>query len=145
MRWDDTKGGGTFHSVGDALVTVSRRLGLAPPTQLRAVFAQWEQAVGASIAAHCRPIGLREGVLTVEVDEPGWATEIRFLHDDLVRAVNDHVNGAGSAGGSDGGADAGAGGADGGAGSASGEALVSAVEVRVAGGRFPRQTRLGRP
>ena len=43
------------------------------------VFGRWEEAVGAQVAAHVRPVRLDAGVLVVEVDEPAWATQITLL------------------------------------------------------------------
>ena len=43
------------------------------------VFGRWEEAVGAQVAAHARPVRLDGGVLVVEVDEPAWATQITLL------------------------------------------------------------------
>lgn len=43
------------------------------------VFGRWEDAVGADVAAHVRPVRLDERVLTVEADEPAWATQVKFL------------------------------------------------------------------
>lgn len=48
------------------------------------VFSQWEEAVGATIAAHARPVQLTAGRLLVEVDEPGWATQLRYLETELL-------------------------------------------------------------
>jgi predicted nucleic acid-binding Zn ribbon protein len=81
--------------VGSALPQVTRRFGLASPQTLNAVFARWEEMVGSPLGHHCTPVALRDSVLTVTVDEPGWATEIRYLHDDLVRRINE-VAGAGA-------------------------------------------------
>lgn len=43
------------------------------------VFGRWDEAVGAQVAAHVRPVKLDEGVLVVEVDDPAWATQVKFL------------------------------------------------------------------
>lgn len=43
------------------------------------LFGRWEDAVGAQIAVHVKPVKLDEGVLLVEVDEPAWATQVKFL------------------------------------------------------------------
>jgi predicted nucleic acid-binding Zn ribbon protein len=43
------------------------------------LFERWDEIVGASLAAHARPHGIEDGVLVVVVDEPGWATQLRFL------------------------------------------------------------------
>lgn len=54
------------------------------------VFGRWEDAVGPSMARHVHPVRLDRGVLLVEVDDPAWATHVRFLADDLrgrLRAV----------------------------------------------------------
>jgi predicted nucleic acid-binding Zn ribbon protein len=47
--------------------------------EVSGVFGRWEEAVGAQVAAHARPVRLDDGVLVVEVDEPAWATQVRFL------------------------------------------------------------------
>lgn len=43
------------------------------------VFGRWDEAVGPQIAAHVKPVKLDEGVLVVEVDDPAWATQVKFL------------------------------------------------------------------
>lgn len=43
------------------------------------VFGRWEEAVGAQVATHVKPVKLDEKVLVVEVDDPAWATQVKFL------------------------------------------------------------------
>jgi predicted nucleic acid-binding Zn ribbon protein len=43
------------------------------------VFGRWAEAVGDAIAGHVRPIKLDGTRLVVEVDDPAWATQLRFL------------------------------------------------------------------
>jgi len=43
------------------------------------VFGRWEDAVGAAVAAHVQPVKLDGTTLIVEVDDPAWATQLRFL------------------------------------------------------------------
>jgi predicted nucleic acid-binding Zn ribbon protein len=64
---------------------VARRLGAPGARSLSAVFGHWDEVVGASVAAHARPTSLRDGVLRVEVDEPGWATQLRYLAPEILR------------------------------------------------------------
>ena len=73
--------------VGESLDGVARRLGAPTATSLGSVFTQWEAAVGPVIAGHARPIGLTDGVLTIAVDDPAWATQLRFLVNELVAKV----------------------------------------------------------
>lgn len=47
--------------------------------QIGGVFGRWDDAVGPAVAAHVRPVRLDQGVLTVEADEPAWATQVKFL------------------------------------------------------------------
>ncbi|MBA3604380.1 MAG: DUF721 domain-containing protein [Actinomycetota bacterium] len=47
------------------------------------VFGRWDEAVGPALAAHIRPVRLERGTLLVEASDPGWATQVRFLTDDL--------------------------------------------------------------
>lgn len=43
------------------------------------LFGRWDEAVGGQVAAHVKPVKLDEGVLVVEVDDPAWATQVKFL------------------------------------------------------------------
>jgi hypothetical protein len=45
---------------------------------LGAIVEGWEGVVGAQIAGHATPIRLLDGVLTVAVDQPAWATQLRL-------------------------------------------------------------------
>ena len=78
-------GGDAEHQIGDSLEQVVRSLTGASATAVTGVFAGWERIVGERVAAHARPLGLDDGRLIIGVDEPGWATELRYLEADLVR------------------------------------------------------------
>lgn len=43
------------------------------------LFGRWSEAVGEQVAQHVKPIKLEDGVLVVEVDDPAWATQVKFL------------------------------------------------------------------
>jgi predicted nucleic acid-binding Zn ribbon protein len=53
------------------------------------LFERWAELVGDSVAAHTRPAKLSEGVLTVAVDDPAWATQLRFLEQDLLARISE--------------------------------------------------------
>ena len=40
---------------------------------------RWAEVVGPAVAAHARPRNFRDGTLTIAVDAPPWATELRYL------------------------------------------------------------------
>jgi predicted nucleic acid-binding Zn ribbon protein len=43
------------------------------------LFGRWEEAVGGQVAQHVSPRKLDQGTLVVEVDDPAWATQVKFL------------------------------------------------------------------
>jgi predicted nucleic acid-binding Zn ribbon protein len=52
------------------------------------LYGRWQAVVGDGIAAHAKPIKIEHGRLLVHVDEPGWATQLRFLEGDLLERLN---------------------------------------------------------
>ena len=53
------------------------------------VFGRWEEAVGPTVATNVQPVRLEQGTLLVEVEDPAWATQVRFLADDVRRQLLD--------------------------------------------------------
>jgi predicted nucleic acid-binding Zn ribbon protein len=45
---------------------------------------RWSEVVGADVAPHARLVSVREGSLTVAVEEPVWATQLRYLESAIV-------------------------------------------------------------
>ena len=43
------------------------------------LFGRWDEAVGDQVAEHVSPVKLDQGVLVVHVDDPAWATQVKFL------------------------------------------------------------------
>jgi predicted nucleic acid-binding Zn ribbon protein len=74
-------------SLGDSLDELMKSLRGTGRRAIGGVFAGWDEAVGPLVSAHVQPVRLDGGVLTVEVDDPTWATQVRLLHDDLVLRV----------------------------------------------------------
>src|SRR3954462_15546260 len=73
-----------LHPLSDSLDTVVRSLRGAGAKATAGVFGRWEDIVGPQVAAHARPAVLDDGRLLVDVDEPGWATQLRYLERDLL-------------------------------------------------------------
>ena len=48
-------------------------------SKMGGVFGRWDEAVGDAVAAHVKPLKLDGTTLIVEVDDPAWATQLRFL------------------------------------------------------------------
>lgn len=77
--------------IGASLGELSTRFGLAAPTTLHAVFAGWPALVGEPLASHVRPTSLRDGVLRLTADEGAWATQVKYLGQELVDRMNERL------------------------------------------------------
>lgn len=75
--------------VVEGLTAVSAELGLSDPRVLATIVGDWAAIVGDQIATHARPQGLRDGQLTIAVDQPGWVTELRYRHGEVLAAVRE--------------------------------------------------------
>ena len=70
--------------ISESLDRITRRLGGPSAGVASVVFAGWEELVGPDIAAHAQPVSLRGGTLTLAVDHPTWAAQLRFMTADLL-------------------------------------------------------------
>jgi predicted nucleic acid-binding Zn ribbon protein len=64
-----------------------RNLGAPSADTISGVFSRWPEVVGERLAAHTRPLAVRDGSLVVAVDDPAWAPQIRFLEAEVVAKV----------------------------------------------------------
>ncbi|MBK9970436.1 MAG: DUF721 domain-containing protein [Acidimicrobiaceae bacterium] len=75
--------------LGDSLHQVVRALrpetgpAAAPAAVMGGVFGRWEEAVGEALALHVQPVKLDGTTLVVKVDDPAWATQLKFLEGTL--------------------------------------------------------------
>ena len=51
------------------------------------VFSAWAEIVGADVAAHCAPSGLRDGELRISAESTAWATQLRLLVGTLLARI----------------------------------------------------------
>ena len=70
--------------VADSLDRLVRHLGGPSADVTTSLVRRWPDLVGANVGANSRPVRLRDGVLTVAVADPAWATQLRFLEATLV-------------------------------------------------------------
>lgn len=71
-------------ALADALGALGARLGWTDRLREYAVLTEWHDVVGAEVAAHAVPLGMRETVLEVQCDSTAWATQLRFLRPQLL-------------------------------------------------------------
>jgi predicted nucleic acid-binding Zn ribbon protein len=73
--------------VSESLDGVTQSLGGPAGATLASLFGDWETLVGTQIAAHTQPLSLVRGVLSISVDEPGWATQLTYLESELLARI----------------------------------------------------------
>jgi predicted nucleic acid-binding Zn ribbon protein len=88
-HWSEDQWRSTPRPVADGLEHLARRLGAPTASALGVVFSRWEEVVGPGIAGHATPKSLVDGVLVVAVDQPGWATQLRYLSNDLLQRLRE--------------------------------------------------------
>ena len=70
--------------VGLLVPGVLRDLGLDESARALRIEEGWEAAVGAEVAAHCRPVVLRNGELEAQVDSSAWCQTLRLRSPELL-------------------------------------------------------------
>lgn len=83
-HYDPEGEGSPLRRIGESMGELSRSLGMSEPATAAAVFGDWEALVGEGIAGHTRPRAVRDGVLTVAVESPAWATQMRHLEREVL-------------------------------------------------------------
>jgi predicted nucleic acid-binding Zn ribbon protein len=61
--------------------------GWTRPLSEARLFSAWAEIVGADVAAHCAPSGLRQGELRVSAVSTAWATQLRLLQGTVLARI----------------------------------------------------------
>ena len=77
--------------LNEVLGKVLRRMRVSDESSAIGLFSGWRQIVGDAIADHAVPKRLEKRVLAVEVDDPAWATQLKFLESQLIATLRDNV------------------------------------------------------
>lgn len=65
--------------VGDVLAGMASARGWESPLARAELLASWADIVGSDTAAHASPLGIEDGVLTVQCDSTAWAQQLRLM------------------------------------------------------------------
>ncbi len=77
--------------VSDSLPGVARGIGGPDGAAFVTLVSGWSEIVGPAVAAHCHPLRLSGGTLTIAVDQAGWATELTYLEATLQARLDEAV------------------------------------------------------
>jgi predicted nucleic acid-binding Zn ribbon protein len=75
----------------DLIAQLIKLRGWERPAAEARIFGTWDKIVGADLAAHCRPVKLTDGELTIEAESTAWATQIRLLSGPLLARLQAEV------------------------------------------------------
>ena len=78
-------------ALNEVLGKLLRRMHVSDESSAIGLFSGWRQIVGAPIADHAVPKRLEKRVLVVEVDDPAWATQLKFLESQLIATLRENV------------------------------------------------------
>lgn len=79
--------------LGPALDRLLGHLGSPPARVVSALEEIWEEVAGPGLAACSRPVELRDGTLVVSCDEPGWASQLRWMEPQLCQRLTARLDG----------------------------------------------------
>ena len=88
---EDIPPGKPPRALNEVLGKVLRRMRVSDQSSAIGLFSGWRQIVGDTIADHAVPKRLEKRVLVVEVDDPAWATQLKFLESQLIATLRDNV------------------------------------------------------
>lgn len=73
-----------LNEVIDGLTT---KLGWDSPLARSELLASWDEIVGTETAEHSAPLGVENGVLTVQCESTAWATQLRLMRAQITTQV----------------------------------------------------------
>jgi len=73
--------------LGALVARVLEDIGAGESARVMRIADHWEEAVGAEIAAHCRPTALRGGVLEATVDSSVWCQQLQLRGPEIIEAL----------------------------------------------------------
>ncbi len=53
------------------------------------IFALWDRIAGEKLASHCQPVRVDRGILYVEVDDPIWLAQVRYMKADMQAKITE--------------------------------------------------------
>lgn len=73
--------------VGDVLGALTSQLGWDSPLAQSELVSNWTELAGEETANHSSPVGIENGVLTVQCESTAWATQLRLMRVDIMTHI----------------------------------------------------------
>ena len=75
------------HGISDVLDGLTASMGWTSPLARSELLVSWPSIVGAETAEHSSPVGIDDGVLTVQCDSTAWATQLRLMRSQITTTI----------------------------------------------------------
>jgi predicted nucleic acid-binding Zn ribbon protein len=73
--------------IDDVLSLLTSKLGWNSPLARADLLASWADVAGEETAEHSTPVGIEDGVLTVQCDSTAWATQLRLMRGSITTEI----------------------------------------------------------
>ena len=77
--------------LSEHLNTALRRINMGDTQAVGGLIGRWRELVGDPIADNVTPVRLDDKRLVVEVIEPAWATQFKFLEQQVIHTLREHL------------------------------------------------------
>lgn len=82
----------SLSSLGGVLGTLEQQYTTPARKQYQQLLSQWEKVVGHPVALQTRPLGIRQGVLSVATASAAWAQNLVFERQRILTKLNDTLS-----------------------------------------------------
>jgi predicted nucleic acid-binding Zn ribbon protein len=77
-----------FSTIKSALENVLKEYNIKEDVDIYKIFHLWGAIVGDKTARHTKPARVGNNTLFVEVDDPLWLTQLRYMRDDIMDKID---------------------------------------------------------
>lgn len=77
-----------FTPIKGALGKVLKKYNIKDLEEIK-IFSSWEEIVGGKMTVHTRPVKVTNKILYVEVDDPVWLTQLRYMKPDIMDKIDE--------------------------------------------------------
>ena len=77
-----------LEGIGDILESLKQSSSLGRNLEEAQIWKEWPELAGMDFMHHGRPLGIRDGMLIIEVDSSVWMHKFAYTKRDLIRRIN---------------------------------------------------------
>ncbi len=81
----------SFTSLKQILESVLKEHKLTSDIDAYRIFSVWEEIAGPAVAKHSRPVRLNGDILYIEVDDPIWLSQLRYMKQDMLQKIDRRI------------------------------------------------------